>query len=199
MTVLKVLACCLLISFSSSAAEKSNKPALKKRPVLSISELKDKLSKAPEGLKKFYAHTEIVNKYGHENLTPENQEEARNFASELLLMAENYKKDWNYGNALHDGNLVLGRLALRSGDVTTAKDYLKRSCEIKGSPQLNSFGPHMTLAKELLEKKEKVAVLNYIDCCLKFWTPAPFDDIVTEWKAAIKQDKIPDFGGNLVY
>src|SRR5437016_12404842 len=36
-------------------------------------------------------------------------DEAEARARELLLRAENQREDWNYGNAVHKGNIVLGR------------------------------------------------------------------------------------------
>ena len=38
-----------------------------------------------------------------------------------------------------------------------------------GSPQLDSFGPNMTLAKELLEKGQPDVVLHYFALCKNFW------------------------------
>ena len=42
-----------------------------------------------------------------------NIEDARKYAKELLTLAQKFQNDWNYGNAIQDGNLVLGRIALR--------------------------------------------------------------------------------------
>ncbi|KKK47269.1 hypothetical protein LCGC14_3156900 [marine sediment metagenome] len=84
--------------------------------------------------------------------------EAENYANELLAQADKYGFNWNYGNAIHHGNIVLGRIALESGDLGTAKQYLIKAGETPGSPQLNSFGPNMALAKELLEKNEREIV-----------------------------------------
>ena len=41
-------------------------------------------------------------------------EKAAGYANELLLAARQHREDWNYGNAIHDGNLVLGLLAVRT-------------------------------------------------------------------------------------
>ena len=45
-----------------------------------------------------------------------NIEEAEKYAKELLLRAEAHRDDWNYGNAIHKGNIVLGRIALRNSN-----------------------------------------------------------------------------------
>jgi hypothetical protein len=124
-------------------------------------------------------------------------EKAKEYASELLLSAQKSKIDWNYGNALHKGNIVLGRIALSRGDIAGAKEHLLAAGENPGSPQLDSFGPNMTLAKELLEKGEREVVLTYLQSCGKFWKMG--GDELQRWIATIKGGGTPDFGANLVY
>jgi len=121
----------------------------------------------------------------------------REDANTVLSVAENYRSNWNYGNAVHKANLALGRLALRSGDIEQAKHYLIEAGKTPGSPQLNSFGPNMLLAKELLERGEKAAVLQYLDLCGKFWR-SDFGAVAT-WRAIIAEGKQPNFLANLLY
>jgi tetratricopeptide (TPR) repeat protein len=120
---------------------------------------------------------------------------AKAYADELLNLSKEVKKNWNSGNAIHHGNLVLGRVALQEGNVDKAKSYLLAAGKTEGSPQLNSFGPNMTLAKELLEKGEKETVLEYFDLCGKFWQREELD----QWRATVRGDGIPEFGANLNY
>jgi hypothetical protein len=122
---------------------------------------------------------------------------AQQYASELLLSAEKFKNDWNYGNALHEGNNVLGRIALGRGDIAGAREHLLAAGETPGSPQLDSFGPNMTLAKELLEKGEREAVFTYLQSCGKFWKMG--GDKLQGWMATVKAGGTPDFGANLYY
>jgi hypothetical protein len=124
-------------------------------------------------------------------------EKAKEYASELLLSARKSKIDLNYGNALHKGNIVLGRIALSRGDIAGAKEHLLAAGEIPGSPQLDSFGPNMTLAKELLEKGEREVVITYLQSCGKFWKMG--GDELQGWVATIKGGGTPDFGANLDY
>src|SRR5947208_712962 len=49
-----------------------------------------------------------------------NAAEAKAFAEELELLTPKFKGNWNYGNAIQDANIVLGRLALKAGDPATA-------------------------------------------------------------------------------
>ena len=122
---------------------------------------------------------------------------AQQYAFELLASADSFKKNWNYGNAVHKGNIILGRVALGRGDITSAKEHLLAAGQTPGSPQLDSFGPNMTLAKELLEKGEREVVLTYLDACAKFWKMG--GDQLQSWMAMIKGGGMPEFGGNLLY
>jgi tetratricopeptide (TPR) repeat protein len=122
---------------------------------------------------------------------------AEQYATELLQSAPQIKNDWNYGNALHEGNIVLGRIALQRGDIVGAKEHLLAAGQTPGSPQLDSFGPNMTLAKELLEKGERDTVLAYLDSCAKFWKMDNGE--LQAWTATIKGGGTPDFGANLDY
>ena len=70
---------------------------------------------------------------------------------------------WNQGNRTHWGHLTLGRIAFAEGNIEEAKHRLIAAAMIQGSPQLNSFGPDMTLAEELLEAGEKDVVLKYFE------------------------------------
>jgi len=124
-------------------------------------------------------------------------EKAETYANSLLAQASQYKNDWNYGNAIHHGNLVLGRIALKSGNVEKAKEYLIKAGKTSGSPQLNSFGPNMALAKELLEKNEREVVIQYFELCGNFWKMEQAR--LKDWTAVVKEGRIPDFRGNLQY
>lgn len=124
-------------------------------------------------------------------------EKAKSYAQELLRLAPKYSEDWNFGNAVHKGNLTLGRVALRAGDTEAAKKFLLEAGRTPGSPQLNSFGPNMTLGKELLEKGERDAVLEYFQLCANFWEMDR--GRLREWSALVKKGLVPDFGANLLY
>ena len=122
-------------------------------------------------------------------------QKAETYANKLLEQAKQYKEDWNYGNAIHHGNMVLGNIALLSDDIDKAKEHLIKAGETPGSPQLNSFGPDIKLAKKLLDRGEKETALAYFRLCRKFWEMGQ-DDLDT-WIDDIKQGKIPDLGRHL--
>jgi len=126
-----------------------------------------------------------------------NLEKAKGYADEALMLAPSFRNEWSYGNAIHHGHLVLGHLALLDGDVKTAEKELLTAGKIDGSPQLDTFGPNMALAKALLEKGRREVVLAYFEECRKFW--GDYLHELDTWKAAVEKGEIPDFGPNLLY
>jgi tetratricopeptide (TPR) repeat protein len=122
---------------------------------------------------------------------------AADYANQLLVQAKNFPHDWNYGNAIHKANLTLGQIALAKGDLETAKARLLDAGKTPGSPQLDSFGPNMELARELLQKNEKDTVLKYLSLCSRFWRMGT--DKLESWRQTIKSGGTPDFGPNLIY
>jgi hypothetical protein len=128
-------------------------------------------------------------------------QEAKNLALEYLDLARSYQINWNFGNAIHHASLTLGRIALQEGKIEEAKIYLLKAGGTSGSPQLNSFGPNMILAHELLEKGEDKVVLEYIDLCKrfwmkKFWTKILYGFKVKKWKKVIQRGDIPNFNAH---
>ena len=124
-------------------------------------------------------------------------DKAEKYAHELLKLAPKFPKDWNYGNAIHKGHLVLGHVALHRNEMATAKAELLAAGKTPGSPQLDTFGPNMSLAKALTEKGETKIVIAYFDECSRFW--APRFSKLSEWRDDVMAGRTPDFGANLVY
>ena len=123
-------------------------------------------------------------------------EDAREFANELLTLLPKFKSNWNYGNAVQDANLVLGRIAVGEGRIDDAKRYLLEAGKSPGSPQMGSFGPDMSLAKDLLEKGERQVVLDYFELCRKFWRMD--NGRLDKWRQQVKDGEFPDFSMNLL-
>jgi hypothetical protein len=141
-------------------------------------------------------------------------------ANALLGMADEYRGDWNYGNAVHAANLVLGRIAADEGRINDARERLILSvtslpyalgpatrtpaegvslskASSKASPQMDTFGPDMSLARTLLVKGEREAVLKYLELCANFWKMD--NGNLSLWATEIKASRIPSFGPNLIY
>jgi TonB family protein len=116
-------------------------------------------------------------------------------ARELLAMAADFPKDWNYGNAIHDGHMTLGLIALDKNDIGAASRELLEAGRTPGSPQLDSFGPNMSLADALLKKGEKATVIEYLSACGTFWKMG--QDRLKSWADTINEGSVPTFGVNL--
>ena len=95
-------------------------------------------------------------------------DKAAEYAHELLREAAKNADDPNYGNAIYDGNMALGRVALRQG-CYQGREAAVEAGRTPGSTQLNSFCPDMTVARELLEEGEREVVLQYFALCRRFW------------------------------
>ena len=122
---------------------------------------------------------------------------ATTYSKWLLDQAPGWVGDWNYGNAIHVAHLVLGEIAMNAGDLQEAKRQLLDAAKIPGSPQLDTFGPNMRLAQQLLAKGERDVVFEYFDLCATFWEDSRGQ--LQTWKAAIAKGEEPKFGANLVY
>ena len=97
----------------------------------------------------------------------------------------------------HHAHLILGRAALRRGDLAVAGVNLLDAGRISGGGTLSSFGPNMSLAKELLEKGDNTVVLQYFELCRGFWTSGARS--LNAWVGAVHNGSVPNFGANLAY
>lgn len=119
-----------------------------------------------------------------------------------LLRFNTDKTSWNYGNVVYDGNQILGLAALKQGYIAAAEQALLAAGRTPGSPQLDSFGPEMTLAQALQKKGRTRVVLAFLDEVGRFWaTPRTATDkrfldlykmhgeMLAQWKAEIRAGK----------
>ncbi len=116
-------------------------------------------------LSRFYHMEDLINSAYEEG----SYDKATTLITEYLDLASTYRSNWNYGNAIHNSNQILGFIALEKNDVAGAANYLVEAGKSTGSPQLDSFGPNLDLANELLSRGEKDAVINYLQGVKKFW------------------------------
>jgi hypothetical protein len=198
-----LLACCFVLAFGAAARAQqptTTQPPRDIKPAAAPQTAAEALSRYEQALRatddperKFYLLSKVAATAADAGET----KKAKAYARELLERAPSMRENWDYGNAIHVGNLVPGRIALAAGDVAEAKRLLLAAGDTPGSPQLNSFGPNMLLAKELLEKGEREAVVQYLDAVGKFW--ASKMGRVDAWKAAAAKGEMPDFGPNLNY
>jgi hypothetical protein len=121
-----------------------------------------------------------------------------------MLKAERYAREAlanpsypnGVGDSIHDGNMVLGRIALKNGDVSLAKAYLLAAGKTPGTTILKRFGPNMSLAKELAAKGELDTVLAYLQMIRGLMTDN--QDRIDDMIAMVKGGRQPDFTRFLV-
>ncbi|MFQ5631078.1 MAG: tetratricopeptide repeat protein, partial [bacterium] len=121
-------------------------------------------------------------------------QKAEMYAQKNLANAEEYKDDRSYGRAVHQGNELLGRLSLRSGDVDAAKTFLLAAGETPGT-KFDGIAPRLILAKDLLAKGEKETVIKYLQLSKNIWKQGT--DRLNSWMATIEAGGIPDFDMNI--
>lgn len=131
----------------------------------------DKLEKYYQNLKlrPFYFLDELLSRA----LTEKKWDKVETYANEYLKVAETYKDNWNFGNAIFDSHMALTSLALQKGNKKLAIEHLILASKTPGSPQLDSFGPfnsplHTAPVLELSKLNEKKALIEFAQNCKKF-------------------------------
>jgi hypothetical protein len=119
-------------------------------------------------------------------------DKSKKYANELLVLANENKGDLNiFGPSIYDSHIALGRLDLLEGKPEQAIQHLFEAAKTPGHAVLASFGPDMSLAKDLLEKGYKKPVIDFLTECKIFWE---YDDgKIDKWVKEIKEGKTPDF------
>jgi hypothetical protein len=109
--------------------------------------------------------------------------------AELMLVSPMGEPERALSDDVHNGHLLLGRIALRDGDIERAKAHLLLAGRAGATASVPIFGPDMTLAQRLLVRGEREAVTRYLALCQAFWPRGPID----EWIAEIRAGGFPDF------
>jgi hypothetical protein len=145
----------------------------------------------------------MLQRYLHTAYRKKHYAKAERLAEEYLALADKYKHDdpMSYGNAIHASHQVLGLLRLHEGNIEQAKQHLLLAGHTPGSPQLDSYGPRMVLARELLKQGQRGVVLQYLDLVAKFWASGTDTEfrhldrhnkaLIKQWKAEIRTGGIP--------
>lgn len=115
---------------------------------------------------------------------------AQELVHEYLQLAAIYRCNWNYGNAIHNANQILGLISLQKGDIEAAAQFLLLAGKSTGSPQLNTFGPRLVLANALLMRGKVAEVKAYLQDIRSFWESGRSK--VDAWLAAIDKGDKPD-------
>jgi hypothetical protein len=101
---------------------------------------------------------------------------AEGHALALLERTKRPPRDWNHGNGVNVAYEALGWIALDRGDVRAAARALVASSDIpEGSPHLPMAGdrPRLDLARDLLARGEREAVIEFLENAARFWNVRP--------------------------
>ena len=142
-----------------------------------------------------YATVRLQRFYGLEDLMEaayknKRYEEAKTLIAEYLALAKIYRCNWNYGNAVHDAHRILGLILLQGGDVDGAAAALLEAGQSAGSPQLDTFGPDLDLANELLKRGKTPEVTAYLNDIKRFWEMD--NGVVDQWLTGIAAGAAPE-------
>jgi len=127
-------------------------------------------------------------------------DDAQRYAEELLALNSKIGRDWNQGNAIHKAHSTLGRIAIKRGDVAEGERQLTLAATSKGSPQMDTFGPNMSLPRDLLatgKPSAKAAVLAYFDHLPTFWSMDR--GAISVWRNDVEHNREPNFGAHLLF
>lgn len=114
-------------------------------------------------------------------------------ALEFARQALSSDEAWDQAELAHVGNIVLGKLALRRGDVKQARAKLLSAAAVSPDSAVAWFSPDFSLASSLLERGQKKAVLRYLRLCSRTWTDER--DRLEEWIVLLRNDRVPlEFG-----
>jgi len=96
-------------------------------------------------------------------------DKAKEVANKAIHGMEYCDSAFECGGEKHLLNILLGRIAFQQGDISNSIGYLMKSTETPGSPIMDIYGPDLTLARELLRKGRKSAVVRYLKQCRNIW------------------------------
>lgn len=117
-------------------------------------------------------------------------EVATKLSEELLALAASHRDNWNYGNAIHNAHTALGLVALENGDTTEAIEHLLSAGATPGSPQLDTFGPSMALARALMLEGQFEPAAQYLKQCRRFWEMG--EQWLDTWENMIARKVVPN-------
>ena len=123
------------------------------------------------------------------SLEVDKNKEASMYASESLRLAQAYRQDLYYGDAIHSSNIVLGHVAFNHGKISEARQFLLQASKTPGSEKLSVDGPDTALARKLAIAGETETVIEYLRACKDFW--ANDNGQIDQWIASLQSQKLP--------
>lgn len=150
--------------------------------------IKNQYIENPTSIPDYETHA-ILNDLAWNEYHNGNLDIAKKYSEELLRLNKIVERNWNYGNAIHHPNTILGLICLDEGKIECAKNHLIKSSKTTGSPQLDTFGPCFDLAQRLIEVGEKKVIIKYLKNCQTFWEHDK--GRILKWLSEIENGEIP--------
>lgn len=121
------------------------------------------------------------------------------FDSGQIALAKSVSQDILKNNSenngcVHVAHIVLGQIALHSGDTPLAIEHLLQAGRVCSSPRLVSYGPLMKLAQDLLASGYEEPVVQYLEDCKNFWEMG--STRLPKWIGEIKRGETPTLQGD---
>jgi hypothetical protein len=108
-----------------------------------------------------------------------------NYASKLL------RDHADSSSAIYTGNLILAQAALDTDDIANAKRYLLEAATTAGTPAIQEKGPDLSVARILLDRGERDAVLEYLHRAHNLWPQGV--PVLERWETAIRAGRRVNF------
>jgi hypothetical protein len=122
--------------------------------------------------------------------------EAAASARELLVLARRNPGEELHGDAVFDANIVLGKPALRRGNVKEAVHHLLTASGTPGSERLRQGQFELNLSRAIVDAGEREAAAQFLErMAPKTIRDAQFQ----EWAAAIRKGINPDLIPTMTY
>ena len=158
-------------------------------PAEKIAFLEKALAAAPNPSARISVLPELSQQY----LSAGNTAKAAEAANELLNADQDTRN--RNGDALFTAHTVLGRIALRQGDVKEAASHLLAAGRAPSGQQFGSYGPgDWRLAEELLAAGGRDSVLAYLDLLRGLWKND--NGRLDTWASTIRSGGTPNFDPN---
>jgi len=117
-------------------------------------------------------------------------DDAARLAQIAVTAGERSDRRVGFDDPLHDANIILGRIAMRSGDATGAARFLLRAANVRLSPHPEPLGPDVVLAEALLAAGHRDAVAEYFTICASRW--AEGREMLQGWAHDIRKGRTPE-------
>lgn len=120
-------------------------------------------------------------------------DKSEKFATEFIELTKEFPNEKRHtGFGLHTAYNVLGQLALKAGDLDTAKARLMQAASVPFADRLEEEGPDLYLAAELTKLNETKVVCEFLKNCKRLWGRSSDASLLKIWQAEVAEGKVPD-------